>query len=388
MNRVCPICTNLEKTLLYQQNFNKNADISLMEKYDVVVCNKCGFVFADSVPSPDIFDNYYAAMSKYEFNYKDGVVPEEHIKHFTKIADFITPHLKNKNVKILDIGCSTGGLLSILKSKGYLNLLGIDPSSSCVNAVKKLYGIEAMVNNISNFNSNEKFDLIILSAVLEHLVDFESSMCKIRSLLSDSGMLFIEVPDAERFDLYISAPFQQFSVEHINYFSQYSIENLFSVFSFEMLDLKVNENKSNPSIDPDIFVLGKKTENKDVAISKDDISVGKIKNYINESAKIDFKIKKLLEEKLSDKDKIIVWGVGTHTQRLIGAGMEISKILYFVDSNIRYIGKQLNGIEIKSPQNIKEEVPILISTHSFQKEIIHQIREILKLNNEIIKLYQ
>lgn len=386
-NRICPVCFGSEKALLFRQNFNKNADISLMEKYDVVVCGRCGFVFADNIPAPDIFDNYYAVMSKYEFNYKDGVAPKEHIEHFTKIVDFIIPHLKNKGAKILDIGCATGGLLSVFKSKGYSNLLGIDPSPSCVNAVKKLYDIEAAVNNISNFNSDKKFDLIILSAVLEHLVDFKGSMQKIRSLLADGGLLFIEVPDAERFDLYVSAPFQQFSVEHINYFSQYSIKNLLSAFSFEMTGIKANENKSNLSIDPDIFVLARKKENGDVKIIRDAISEPKVKNYITECAKIDVKIKKIIQEKLSDKDKIIVWGVGTHTQRLIGSGLDISKILYFVDSNVRYIGKKLNGIEIKSPDVIKEEIPILISTHSYRAEITRQIREILKLNNEIINLY-
>lgn len=385
--RACPICVCPKKTLLYKQNFNKNSDISLMEKYDVVVCKKCGFVFADGIPSSDNFDNYYAVMSKYEFNHKDGVAPDYYINHFTKIVDFIIPHLKNQNVEILDVGCSTGGLLSVFKSKGYLNLLGIDPSPSCVKAVKKLYDIEAAVNNIANFDTDKKFDLIILSAVLEHLVDFESSMQKIRSLLKDNGMLFIDVPDAERFDLYISAPFQQFSVEHINYFSQYSIKNLLSVFSFKILEMQQNESRMNLTTDPDVFVLAEKVEESNFKIIKDAISESKVKKYITECVKIDLKIKKIIQEKLSDKDKIIVWGVGTHTQRLIGSGMDVSKILFFVDSNVRYIGKKLNGIEIKAPSDIKEDIPILISTYTYQQEIIRQIREILKLNNEILIIY-
>ena len=387
MNRFCPICFCSEKTFLYKQNFN-NKVISLMENYDVVVCKDCGFVYADNIPSQADFSNYYAVMSKYEFNYKDGIVSSDYIDYFTKVVKFLIPHINDKNARILDIGCSTGALLSIFKSKGCSNLLGVDPSPLCVRTTKELYKIEANINNISNFNTNEKFDLIILSAVLEHLVDFSNSMQKIWSLLKDQGLLFIEVPDSERFDLYISAPFQQFSIEHINYFSQYSITNLLSKLSFKIIEIQQNENKLNLTIDPDIFILSRKTDENNFKIIRDDICELNIRKYIAQCSKIDLEIKKIIQEKLLNKNKIIVWGVGTHTQRLIGSGLDLSKILFFVDSNIRYIGKKLNGIAIKSPSDIQEEeIPILISTYAYQEEIAYQIKKVLKLNNEIIKIY-
>lgn len=327
-------------------------------------------------------------MSKYEFNYKDGIISNDYVNYYRKVVSFIVPHTNDSNARILDIGCSTGGLLSIFKLNGYFNLLGIDPSSSCVRIAKALYNIEATVNNISNFNTKEKYDLIILSAVLEHLVDFDSSMQKIYGLLKDQGMLFMEVPDAERFDSYISSPFQQFSTEHVNYFTRYSIINLLSKFSFKIVEIKHAQNKLNRVTDPDIFILSKKTNGNNLKIIKDGFSESFIRSYITKCSKIDLKLRKVIQEKISNKNKIIVWGVGTHTQRLIGSGLELSKILFFVDSNIRYIGKEINGIKIKSPSDIQEEdVPILISTYSYQDEIVHQIKEVLKLSNEIIKVY-
>ena len=112
MNRFCPICSCSEKTFLYKQNFN-NRVISLMDNYDVVVCKDCGFVYADNIPSQADFNNYYAVMSKYEFDYKDGIVSNDYIEHFKKIVNFLIPYIKDKNARILDIGCSTGALLSI-----------------------------------------------------------------------------------------------------------------------------------------------------------------------------------------------------------------------------------------------------------------------------------
>jgi SAM-dependent methyltransferase len=387
LNRDCPICFCSEKTVLYKQNFNSKV-ISLMQNYDVVVCDNCGFTYADNIPSQSDFNNYYATMSKYEFNYKDGFISNDYIEYFTKVADFIIPHVKDKSARILDIGCSTGGLLSVLKNKGYSNLVGIDPSPQCARITRDINGIEATANTISNFEPSGKFDLISLSAVLEHLVDFGNSMRKIWSLLKDQGLLFLEVPDVERFSLYITSPFQQFSIEHINYFSKYSIKNLLSRFSFKTIEVHQSKHKLSQTTEVDIFCLSQKINEHSYEIIRDDFSESSIRDYIVQSDRDDLELKQVIGEKLWKKNKVIVWGVGTHTLRLIGSGLDSSKILYFVDSNTRYLGKKINGIEIKSPSDIKEQkIPILISTHSYQEEITYQIRKVLKLSNEIITLY-
>jgi hypothetical protein len=358
-----------------------------MDNYDVVICHACGFVYADGIPSQADFNDYYAAMSKYEFNDSDGVVSNDYIKYYTKVVRFLIPYINNKKARILDLGCSTGGLLSIFKLYGYSNLLGVDPSPTCARVVKELYSIDAIAKNISNFDTNEKFDLVILTGVMEHLVDFSSLMPRIKSLLNDHGLLFIEIPDLGRFDRFISAPFQQFSIEHINYFSQGSIKNLLSRFSFEIVKMQQGANKINMTTDPDLFILSKNTSGYDSRISRDNNCELAVIKYISKCLKVDLKLKKNINGKLSDLEKVIVWGSGTHTLRILGSGLDISKVLYFVDSNLRYVGKKLNGIIIKSPEDIKENNPILISTFSYQKEIIHQIKNTLKLKNKIIKLY-
>ena len=387
MNRNCPICSSPDKEHLYRQDFHNKA-VSLMKTYDVEVCTNCGFVYADNIPPQKDFDRYYEVMSKYEYNHKEGVVSEDNLRHFSKIVDFLAPLLTDKSSIILDVGCSTGGLLSIFKSKGYSNIIGIDPSASCARSAKELYGIDVRVNNINNFKSAGKFDLIVLSAVLEHLSDFGGSMRKIRSLLKDDGLLFIEVPDAERFAEFIAAPFQQFSVEHINYFSRYSMRNFLSVFSFSPVKVVQSASKLNLATDPDLFVLSAKTKITGPKIMKDKVSEVKVREYIAESVRIDARIKELINKKLSGTDKMIVWGVGTHTQRLLGSGLDPKRILYFVDSNSRYTGKMLGGREIKSPEKINEKnVPILISTYSYQDEIAGEIKNKFKLKNEIIRIY-
>lgn len=122
-------------------------------------------------------------------------------------------------------------------------------------------------------------------------------------------------------------------------------------------------------------------------MARDEISESSLRNYSPRGAEIERNIKKIIHDKLYGRDKLKVWGVGTHTQPLLGSGLDFSKILYFVDSNARYIGKKLNGIEVKCSANIREKNPILTSTYSCQQEIAEQIRSDLKLKNEIIKIF-
>jgi hypothetical protein len=158
-------------------------------------------------------------------------------------------------------------------------------------------------------------------------------------------------------------------------------------FSFEIIEIQKNENRINQNIDPNILVLSRKSNKNNFEITRDDVCELKLNNYISESYKMDIKLKKIIQEKLSNKNKIIIWGVGTHTQRLIGSGLDCSKILFFVDSNTNYKGKMINGIEVKLPDEIKENIPILVSTYSYQDEVVRQIKDELKLTNEIIQLY-
>ena len=86
---------------------------------------------------------------------------------------------------------------------------------------------------------------------------------------------------------------------------------------------------------------------------------------------------------------MIVWGVGTHTLRLLATGgLEMSKVASFVDSNPKYQNQNVHGVRVIAPVELKgRQEPILISSCGFQREIQHQIREELGLTNPLILLY-
>lgn len=121
-------------------------------------------------------------------------------KHFwfRSRRDYIISLLKEypKNIKILDIGSSSGILLNELVDLGFKveNLYGVDISE---NAIKncKLNGIaNSFVMDAQNITLDQKFDVIIASDCLEHLKDDAKALNNWNGLLKSDGTLLVFVP--------------------------------------------------------------------------------------------------------------------------------------------------------------------------------------------------
>ena len=66
LNRFCQICGNEKGEILHHQKFCLPDNYILPEEYDIVCCNNCGFVFADTTANQKIYNNFYENFSKYE----------------------------------------------------------------------------------------------------------------------------------------------------------------------------------------------------------------------------------------------------------------------------------------------------------------------------------
>lgn len=381
MNRLCPVCNSNNKKFLYKQNFN-NTSISPMDSYEVCYCNICGFIFADQIPSQKDLDFYYQNLSKYENNYSNSNLKPEYDLYYNEVFKFIYPYVVSLNHPILDIGCSTGELLNIFKQQGFTDITGIDPSPYCKEKVKKLYDIKIETGCLNSFHlqNTKKFNIIILSEVLEHVIDLDEFFGCLNNLLNDDGLLLITTPDLKRFSPYISIPFQQFSTEHINFFTETSMTNLLKKYKFNVVQSDFKKHIYTKITDPDLFIIAKKDFYK-----KDEQGISCIKSYIEQSEILDASNKNFYKELIKKYDSIIIWGTGTQTLRILN-DIDINKIEYFVDSNNRYHNKYIKGKIIKSPKEIKEDYPILISTYAYEDDIINIIKNELKLKNEILKI--
>ena len=392
-NRICAVCQGSNKDLLFRQQFAKISEASLLAGYNVVVCKSCGFCFADNLPDQAAFDVYYREMSKYEHQDHSGQPSEFEMRQFPALAKFIQKHISNPQARILEIGCANGGLLNALKQSGYQNILGIDPSPVCARNAEQLYQIRVLTRALSDIKVDiGPFDFIILVAVLEHIRDLDGALQKLHNLLSPSGKLYIEVPDATMFTTSPDAPFQEFSIEHINFFSPLSLTNIMGTHGFaEVYSAQASYDQTDTHTGYAIrMVFQKKNVNNKFDPIWDHDGKAGLKKYIEASQKVEDRIHKTVNKLVDGQQPLIVWGVGTHTQRLLATSqLANANIIAFVDSNPNYQGKQLNNVPIVPPERlIGTSEPILVSSRIFQSEIVHQIQFELKLKSNIFTLYE
>lgn len=385
--RECPICGVAFPRRLFRQEFEPFAEESLLDGYDIVYCQRCGGICADHIPPQSHFDEYYDKLSKYERH--GGNLSKIDIERFRDIADKLADYAPRS---IADIGCATGGLLSEFKARGLTNLHGFDQSASCVNLARNR-GIPASQRSIMNVGScGQRFDLVTCTSVLEHVREVDNAMHQLKSIMEPRGHLYLEVPDVERYHETEGAGFALFSTEHINYFSEASMRILLARHGFAVSwILHIDRQLSEKSIEPTLSVLCRLTD-KSEEPKPDFNTIIDVMAYIEKSKWAEKAIcLKTFNSLRADGAQIIVWGAGTHTQRLLATtALKDCNIVGIVDSNERYQGLTLHGIKIQSPETLRRahgDAFVLISSEIWQDEIEAQIREI-DVSRGIIKLYR
>ncbi len=391
LRRECPVCGATENRSFFHQQFATVDQATPVTGYDVVVCERCGAGFADGIPDQAAFDRYYRDMSKYEYAQRGGEESGYDSRRLALIADIVAPHVPSSEAQILDVGCASGRLLANIRERGFSRVVGLDPSPACAATAERLYGIDVRTMTLEEIaRSDERFDVVIMVGVLEHLRDLGDAFGQLRVLLNTSGLLYVEVPDVTAFADCPNAPYQDFSTEHINFFSPVSLRNIMRRHGFTEVFLEQNHREqSYRTLMSNISAFYRKEDEVAQHIEFDaDTSAG-LERYLSASAADDRRLHAKIDAVVDAKRPIVVWGVGTHTSRLIATSrLGEAEIVAFVESNSRYHGKTLHGRPILPPEALRERSePVLISSRVFQKEIAEQIRERLGCPNELILLY-
>lgn len=200
-----------------------------------VICNRCGLVYNNPVSSKETLDEWYkedfledkSGSGDYE-SFVKIYKYEKSAKKAKSVVNFIKPFLR-ENCSVIDIGCSHGVLLSEIKNQFNCKVKGVEPDFTMVRFAREHFGLKDIENIFfEDFikNNNEKFDLVILRYVLEHLGKINEAIRDLKSLLRDNGYLFLVVPSAADFkpsrDLGHSLEFG-----HLYSFTPYTIHQLF-----------------------------------------------------------------------------------------------------------------------------------------------------------------
>lgn len=222
----CDLCgrDNAERILEAKDLYNK-----IPGTFSVVQCKSCGFAYTNPRPYGEELAKYYPD----DAGYFRPVIVEGKARKLT----FLKKKLYNKilaaylgyshlsdmnrlekiflmplfllvkrrveisgippfvqNGKILDIGCSYGLYLKHMRELGW-DVVGIELNRKAANLGRKKFRLRIINASLENVDITEKFDVIAMRMVLEHLPSPSQALEKASKLLEEGGRLIIIVPD-------------------------------------------------------------------------------------------------------------------------------------------------------------------------------------------------
>ncbi len=138
----------------------------------------------------------------------------------------------NARLKTLDIGASSGEFVSLMGHQCH-DAYGIEPHQGYAEYAQSM-GLKIVnspaLDGLQKFEE-KSFDLITMYHVLEHLVNPLKSLEAIGASLKDTGILYIEVPNATRY----CSPTYMFFSAHTLYFDSGSLKHTLECAGFEVV---------------------------------------------------------------------------------------------------------------------------------------------------------
>jgi 2-polyprenyl-3-methyl-5-hydroxy-6-metoxy-1,4-benzoquinol methylase len=231
----CPVCkgTDFEHFLTC-----KDYTVS-QENFNIVSCKACNFKFANPRPSDSEIGRYYKSEDYVSHSdTKKGLI--NRLYHMVR-----TRTLKQKlglissyvsRGTILDYGCGTGMFLKTCADAGWKSY-GFEPDPDA----RKLVTDKGLVAADSKAAlSGNKFDIITLWHVLEHVTDLDSTLQFFSKTISDNGRLIIAVPNYTSAD---AKHYKEFWAgydvpRHIYHFEIKTLEKLLGQHGFSLQETK------------------------------------------------------------------------------------------------------------------------------------------------------
>jgi 2-polyprenyl-3-methyl-5-hydroxy-6-metoxy-1,4-benzoquinol methylase len=181
----CPACGSARLSTVYRKSF-KGRDWALSR------CDDCGQHFTNPRPSEAVLGQIYNADYHAELRTPGGAeraFGTKYERYLRMLSRFLPKG------RALDIGCSTGLLVRMLKDRGY-DAEGIELHKKSAEWGRGHYGVTIHDEPLEKLPLKEgSYDAVFLTDVLEHTQHPPTFLATVRKLLSPGGYVLVTFPD-------------------------------------------------------------------------------------------------------------------------------------------------------------------------------------------------
>jgi len=300
----------------------------------------------------------------YAEEHGSGTVGDVWNQHHTAFAEFVTKHTSVNSV--LEIGGLHGHLAKKCLEKKDLNWTIVEPNPR-VDASLPVKVIKTFFDD--KFTSEEKYDAVVHSHVLEHIYDPLTFMRHVVNFMNKDSLLIMSVPNLEVMlrNKYTNC----LNFEHTYFASEDFVKYFLSYFGYELIES--NYFRDNHSV----FFCAKKVKDsiEEISIPGEFYIKNKklFEDYINYH-------KGLIEELNKIEGNVYLFGAHIFSQYLLQFGLDGSKIVNILDNDPNKQEKRLYGTSliVKSPEVLKsvKEGTVILKAGMYNSEIKEQINKI------------
>lgn len=231
---LCPLCGSRNLDFITGEvRFGNQADI-----YKCVVCGLT-FLDQDSFDFPEGFyekDYHQTYITHVE---PDALNPQAYFNKMRKAtgiwADKFRHMLSGQEV-VLDVGCSTGHFIDLIKDKTRITY-GFDLNRREVDFCKNKLNFNVSDRPLDERFEEGTFDYITMIFVLEHIAQPKEFLSALKKFLKPEGKFVILVPNIQDalVNFYDIPEFRSFyyCIEHVFYYNQDTIRRLFDDVGLE-----------------------------------------------------------------------------------------------------------------------------------------------------------
>jgi len=224
-NRACPVCHATDSREIFKKNGGT-----------YVACNKCEMVFLNPVLKDEELIKYYQFNNSNQALAHDSET-EFYRRIYTSGLDLISQY-KSKGA-LLDIGCSSGLFLDVAANR--FSPHGIELNKVEVEIARsKGYVVWDRPINAVDFEENDKFDVITLWDVFEHIKEGKAYLQNLRGNLRAGGVIFLQIPSVDSLAARIMRDKCNMfdGLEHVNLYSIKTISALAKEAGYKVLGIE------------------------------------------------------------------------------------------------------------------------------------------------------
>jgi len=201
-------------------------------------CTRCGHVFTEGYFSDEALKLIFSRTHEHQ---QAGVDLEQRRYVSARIVEKVLPYASSGTW--LDVGFGNASLLFTAQEYGFTPL-GLDLRAENVKAIIAL-GIEAYCKDIADLSTDSACTVISMADVLEHAPYPKKTLQAARRLLSDTGVLFISLPNMESMlwkamDRQRANPYWA-EIEHFHNFGRSRLYALLREMGFEPVRYGISE---------------------------------------------------------------------------------------------------------------------------------------------------